>query len=78
MSTSASREKIREQGRAWEMSTAGKKSGEGGERYFSFLFFFLEIHRYLELGFLAMIKGSTRYTATHIIFSDFKIGNRIG
>jgi hypothetical protein len=42
MSTSATREKnqgARARVAAWEMSTAGKKSGEGGGRYFSFLFF---------------------------------------
>jgi hypothetical protein len=31
-----------------------------------------------KLRFLAMNKGSTRYTTTHTIFSDFEIGNRIG
>jgi hypothetical protein len=54
-----------------------KKIWRGRREIFLFSFF-VEIHRYFELGFLAMIKGSTRYTTTHIIFSDFEIGNRIG
>jgi hypothetical protein len=50
------------------------------EDLFIFLvFLFLtENRRYFGSGFLAMIKRSTHYTTTHIIFSDFKIGNRIG
>jgi hypothetical protein len=57
-----------------------KSAGEGGARYFLvFIFFslFLEITHIFESGFVAMIKRSTHYTNTHIIFSDFKIGIRI-
>jgi hypothetical protein len=57
-------------------AAAGKKSREGRpEIFFLSFFLFLEIHRYFELEFLALIKGSTRYTTTHIIFSNFEIGN---